>query len=66
MLTNVFIVIPAYNEATVIGRVLTDLRRSGYYNIIVVDDGSADETCQEARNSGDQTVYLRTYMSLYP
>ena len=52
MLTNVFIVIPAYNEATVIGRVLTDLRRSGYYNIIVVDDGSADETCQEARNSG--------------
>ena len=49
MLTNVFIVIPAYNEATVISGVITELRRSGYHNIIVVDDGSADNTCQEAR-----------------
>ena len=52
MLTNVFIVIPAYNEATVISGVITELRRSGYDNIIVVDDGSDDSTCQEARNSG--------------
>ena len=52
MLTNVFIVIPAYNEATVISGVIMELRRSGYCNIIVVDDGSDDSTCQEARNSG--------------
>jgi len=52
MFTNVFIVIPAYNEATVIGSVITELRGSGYHNIIVVDDGSSDNTCQEARHSG--------------
>lgn len=41
---KIFIVIPAYNEATVIGEVLREIRKEGYKNIIVVDDGSSDQT----------------------
>jgi glycosyltransferase involved in cell wall biosynthesis len=40
---NIFIVIPAYNEARNIGRVLESLLPS-YPNIVVVDDCSNDET----------------------
>jgi glycosyltransferase involved in cell wall biosynthesis len=39
-----FIVIPAYNEAEVIGSVLDELQKENYRNIIVVDDGSTDST----------------------
>ena len=41
---KVYIVIPAYNEAKSIGKVLRKLKRSGYHKIIVVDDGSKDRT----------------------
>lgn len=49
MSIKVYIVIPAYNEGTVIGEVITDLHNSGYQNVIVVDDGSDDDTCLQAR-----------------
>src|SRR5688500_8303206 len=39
----VWVVIAAYNEATVIASVVTDVRRAGY-RTVVVDDGSTDET----------------------
>lgn len=41
---NVWIVIPAYNEAASIAAVVASLRRLGYWHVCVVDDGSADET----------------------
>ena len=47
-----FIVIPAYHEATVIQEVITDIRNTGYHNIIVVDDGSADDTFERAKEAG--------------
>lgn len=40
---NVFIIIPAYNEAGVLGEVINDLLPLGY-SIVVVDDGSSDDT----------------------
>ena len=40
---DVWIVIPAFNEATVISEVVTDLR-SVFDNVVCVDDGSRDET----------------------
>ncbi|PIT87506.1 MAG: glycosyltransferase family 2 protein, partial [Candidatus Magasanikbacteria bacterium CG10_big_fil_rev_8_21_14_0_10_40_10] len=40
----VIIVVPAYNEAKNIGRVLSGLLKHGWREIIVVDDGSADDT----------------------
>lgn len=47
-----FVVIPAYHEATVIQEVITDIRNTGYHNIIVIDDGSVDDTFEKARATG--------------
>ncbi len=41
---KVVVVIPAYNEASIIGKVLSALKNEDYTSIIVVDDGSHDET----------------------
>lgn len=51
-----FIVIPAYNESSVIGTVVDELIKEGYSNIIVVDDGSSDSTYQKAL-SKNTTVF---------
>lgn len=45
---KVVIVIPVYNEATVIGDVLTEIRDTGSYTVIVVDDGSGDDSFVQA------------------
>jgi len=45
---KVYIVIAAYNEKDSIARVIDDLHKHGYKNIIVVDDGSKDNTTQIA------------------
>lgn len=44
---QVWVVIAAYNEATVIARVVGDVARRGYH-VVVVDDGSADDTAERA------------------
>lgn len=38
------VVIPAYNEASQIGLVLDNLKASGFFDIVVVDDASSDNT----------------------
>ena len=43
---------PAYNEEKVIGKVIDGLKKEGYSEIIVVDDGSADSTSAVARKRG--------------
>ncbi|EKE16402.1 MAG: glycosyl transferase family 2 [uncultured bacterium] len=45
---KIFIVIPAYNEEKVIQDVILEIKKAGYENIIVVDDGSADQTQKKA------------------
>jgi len=54
---NIVITIPAYNEEATIGRVIADIKRvmsSGKYNykILVVDDGSTDQTAIIAKRGG--------------
>ncbi len=49
---DVWIVIPAYNEERTIGKVLDGLKREGYGQVIVVDDGSRDRTAEIARSKG--------------
>jgi glycosyltransferase involved in cell wall biosynthesis len=49
---RVFIVIPAYNEETVIADVIAEIRAAGYENILVVDDGSRDTTYEKAQETG--------------
>ena len=52
----VAVVIPAYNEAKWIGRVLDGLPRDPRFEAIVVDDGSDDGTADEARAHGAAVV----------
>lgn len=49
---KIFVVIPAYNEGTVICSVIQDVQKEGWKDIIVVDDGSGDATYQEAKKMG--------------
>lgn len=49
---NVWIVVPAYNEATTIGGVVASLRALGYARVCVVNDGSSDATGALARGAG--------------
>ena len=43
-----WIVIPTYNEDQVIQDVIREIQAAGYRNIIIVDDGSADDTYAKA------------------
>jgi len=58
---SVALVVPAYNEATVVGSVVRGLkkafRKSPYnYEIIVVDDGSSDDTADRAQRAGAHVI----------
>lgn len=46
---STYIIVPAYNEAKVIGAVLQELVSTGY-TIVVVDDASSDATADVARS----------------
>jgi len=46
---KIVVLVPAYNEQAVIADVLHDIKQAGYPDIIVVDDGSSDQTYQRAQ-----------------
>jgi glycosyltransferase involved in cell wall biosynthesis len=52
---DVWIVVPAFNEAGVIGEVINELR-SVFPNVVCVDDGSADDTGDIALRAGAHLV----------
>lgn len=61
MSTRVCVVIPAYNEAKVIRKVIRDsiatFKKSSYaIDIVVVNDGSSDTTAEEAKKAGATVV----------
>jgi len=53
--SGVWIIVPAFNEAQVIGDVVADLR-SVFANVVCVDDGSRDDTGDVALRSGAHVV----------
>jgi len=46
------IIIPAYNEGTRITKVLTKLKKQGYEDVVVIDDGSKDNTSKVSKKAG--------------
>ena len=52
---QLWVICAAYNEAAMIGRVVSELRRAGY-RTVVVDDGSADATGPIAAAAGAHVV----------
>lgn len=52
---DVWIVVPAFNEAAVMGDVIAELR-SAFDNVVCVDDGSADGSGEIARQAGAYLV----------
>jgi glycosyltransferase involved in cell wall biosynthesis len=58
---EVSVIIPAFNEAAVVGGVVTQVRGAlaqigGCYEVLVVDDGSADETAAVAAAAGAAVI----------
>ena len=49
---RVWVVIAAYFEETSVPRVIAGLKRHGYHNVIVVDDGSDDKTTEVSKRAG--------------
>lgn len=50
--SDLYIALPAFNEAKVLKKVLSDLTNHGYNKVIVVDDGSSDKTYEIAKKCG--------------
>ncbi len=53
---RLLVVIPALNEAACIGEVIEQARAQGKFDILVVDDGSSDDTAAIARLCGAQVT----------
>ncbi len=57
MTARTLIIIPAYNEEGVIGRVLESIQQAAPgVPILVIDDGSSDRTAEDAREGGARVV----------
>jgi glycosyltransferase involved in cell wall biosynthesis len=54
--SGIVVVIPAYNEAPALQGVLQGVKSAGFHTIIVVDDGSDDNTASAAETSGALVV----------
>lgn len=53
---ELWVLLPAFNEAAVIREVIRNVRSCGFHHIIVVDDGSSDDTARIALE--EKTVLL--------
>jgi len=59
MAKRILAIIPAYNEADNIGKVVEEVLSSGIGIVpLVIDDGSKDATAEQARRAGAEVVTL--------
>ena len=58
MTLDITVLIPALNEAKTIANVVKVASDAGFKNILVISDGSSDETAQLARTAGAEVLEL--------
>ncbi len=56
MKDKTLVIIPALNEAKTINQVVNEVRMADFYHILVVNDGSVDQTLQKAEDEGVFTL----------
>ena len=61
---NLFVIIPAYNEKAHIAHVISDVKAQGFENIVVVDDGSADNGACAKQAKEAAAIVLRHVINL--
>ena len=62
--TKIVVIIPAYNEVVSIGKVINRIKESVECEIVVVDDGSTDDTGKVAEDLGVKVVRLKRNQGL--
>jgi glycosyltransferase involved in cell wall biosynthesis len=55
--SNIVIVIPSYNEGQRIRKVVKEIKELGYDNIVVVDDGSSDNSMELIKDLNVRILY---------
>ncbi len=54
---SVSVIVPAFNEAATIGQIVRRIKQAGAdYEVIVIDDGSEDDTANSARTAGATVI----------
>ncbi|MFH1183126.1 MAG: glycosyltransferase family 2 protein [Candidatus Moraniibacteriota bacterium] len=53
---KIYIIIPALNEEKIITEVIKEINEAGYNQIIVIDDGSTDDTFNKAKSVGARVL----------
>ncbi len=56
--SGVLIIMPAYNEGARIAEVVKGVRAAAPHAVLVIDDGSSDDTAEQARGAGAVVVSL--------
>lgn len=58
---STLVVIPVFNEGSQIQQVISNIKKSGYRSILVVDDGSSDDTFQKIKQ--ERVMFLRHFLN---
>lgn len=53
---KILIMLPAYNEAKVIGNVIKEIKQEGFKDILIIDDASKDNTSTIASKAGAKVL----------
>ncbi len=49
---DMWFILAAYNEEKSVAKTIKDLQSKGYFNLVVIDDGSQDKTFEKAKKAG--------------